>query len=113
MIDNNLLVPVQLTVTEKSLHTTVYFFFLIISGFKYKIRFCLQIFLVVTTTLVFHTTYVVCVNFYTLYKWRDLQFKVDSERQIFLEKLFMAIFFTLRVFVRNLLSGKNTFRILF
>ena len=27
---------------------------------------------------VFHTTYVVCVNF--IHKWRDLQFKVDSER---------------------------------
>ena len=31
--------------------------------------------------LVFHTTYVVCVNF--KHKWRDLQFKVDSKRQIF------------------------------
>ena len=31
--------------------------------------------------LVSHTNYVVCVNF--IYKWRDLQFKVDSERQIF------------------------------
>ena len=28
--------------------------------------------------LVSHTTYVVCVNF--IHKWRDLQFKVDSER---------------------------------
>ena len=28
--------------------------------------------------LVSHTTYVVCVNF--IYKWQDLQFKVDSER---------------------------------
>ena len=32
-----------------------------------------------------HTTYIVCVNF--IHKWRDLQFKVVSERQIF-EKLF-------------------------
>ena len=31
--------------------------------------------------LVSHTTYVVCVNF--IHKWRDLQFKVDSELQIF------------------------------
>ena len=31
--------------------------------------------------LVSHTTYVVCVNF--IHKWRDLLFKVDSERQIF------------------------------
>ena len=65
--------------------------------------------------LVSHTTYVVCVNF--IHKWRDLLFKVDSERQIFFfEKLFMAILFTLRVFARNLLRGnrrRNTFRILF
>ena len=33
--------------------------------------------------LVSHITYVVCVNF--IHKWRDLQFKVDSERQIFWE----------------------------
>ena len=38
-----------------------------------------------------HTTYIVCVNF--IREWRDLQFKVDPERQ----KLFMAILFTLRV----------------
>ena len=31
--------------------------------------------------LVSHTTYVLCVNF--IHMWRDLQFKVDSERQIF------------------------------
>ena len=31
--------------------------------------------------LVSHTTYVMCVNF--IHKWRDLQFKVNSERQIF------------------------------
>ena len=30
--------------------------------------------------LVSHTTYVVCVNF--IHKWRDLQFEVDSEWQI-------------------------------
>ena len=28
-----------------------------------------------------HATYFVCVNF--IHKWRDLQYKVDSERQIF------------------------------
>ena len=54
--------------------------------------------------LVSHTTYVVCVNF--IHKWRDLQFKVDSERQI-LEKLIMTILFTFRVFARNLLRGKR------
>ena len=31
--------------------------------------------------LVSHTTYIVFVTF--MQKWRDLQFKVDSERQIF------------------------------
>ena len=39
--------------------------------------------------LVTHTTYVMCVNL--IHKWRDLQFKIDSERQIFFEKLFMPI----------------------
>ena len=33
--------------------------------------------------LISHTTYVVFVNF--IHKWRDLQFEVDSERQIFWE----------------------------
>ena len=33
--------------------------------------------------LVSHITYVVCVNF--MHKWQDLQFKVDTERQIFWE----------------------------
>ena len=33
--------------------------------------------------LVSYTTYAVCVNF--IHKWRDLQFKVDSEWQIFWE----------------------------
>ena len=39
-----------------------------------------------------------------LFRWvllnycRDLQFKVDSEQQIFVEKLFMAILFALRIF---------------
>ena len=32
-----------------------------------------------------HTTNVVCINF--IYKWPDLQFNIDSERQIF-KKLF-------------------------
>ena len=51
-----------------------------------------------------HTNYIVCVNF--IYEWRNLQFKVDSERQIF-GKLFIAILFTLRVFIRNLLRGSG------
>ena len=65
--------------------------------------------------LVSHTTYVVCVNF--IHKCRDLQFKVDSERQIFRETFHgNFILFTLRVFARNLLRGnrrRNTFRISF
>ena len=58
--------------------------------------------------LISHTTYVVCVNF--IHKWRDVQFKVDCERQIFWET------FHDRVFARNLLRGNrrgNTFRISF
>ena len=47
--------------------------------------------------LVSHITYVGCVNF--IHKWRDLQLKVDSERQMF-GKLFMAIFFYFRVFAK-------------
>ena len=44
--------------------------------------------------LVYHTTYVVCVNF-TL-KCRDLQFKVDSEWQIFWENFHGNFYCTLR-----------------
>ena len=51
-----------------------------------------------------HTAYVVCINL--IHKWQDLQFKVDSERQIF-EMLFMTILFALRVFARNLLRGSR------
>ena len=64
--------------------------------------------------LVFHTTYVVCVNF--IHKWRDLQFKVDSERQIYLRNFSWQFLLTLRVFARNLLRGnrrRNTIRITF
>ena len=59
--------------------------------------------------LISHTTYVVCVDF--IHKWRDLQFKVGSERQIFCQ-----FYLFLRVFARNVLRGnrwRNTFRISF
>ena len=56
-----------------------------------------------------NTTNVMCVNF--IYEWRDLQFKVDSERQIF-EKLFKEISFALKVFGRNLLRGSRRRNIL-
>ena len=49
---------------------------------------------ITTRDRAFHTTHVVCVNF--IYENWDLQFKVDSEQQIF-EKLLKAILFTLRV----------------
>ena len=49
-----------------------------------------------------YTTQVLCVNF--ILKWRQLQLKVVSERQIF-EKLFMATLFTFRVYERNLLRS--------
>ena len=58
--------------------------------------------------LVSHTTYVVCVNL--IHKWRDLQFKVDSE-------LFMAILFTLMCFLfyqkMCILYQKMQFRVCF
>ena len=49
--------------------------------------------------LVSHTTYVVCVNF--IRKWRDLQFKVYSDRQIFWETFHNNFIYL--VFARNLL----------
>ena len=55
-----------------------------------------------------------CVNF--IHKRRALQFKVNSERQIFFRNFSWQFLFTLRVFTRNLLRGncqKNTFCILF
>ena len=55
-----------------------------------------------------HTAHVLCVHF--IREWRD--FRTTD----FVEKLFITILFTLRVFARNLLSGnrrRNTFRILF
>ena len=62
--------------------------------------------------LVSHTIYVVCVNI--ICKWRDLQFKIDCERQIF-KKPFMTILFAPKVFARNLLTvslGRNNFSFL-
>ena len=41
-----------------------------------------------------------------IHEWLDLQFKVDSERQIF-EKLFHGNFIFLRVFAKNLLRGSR------
>ena len=52
-----------------------------------------------------HTTYVVCINF--RHEWRDLQFKVDSKWQIFVQ-LFMVILFTLRVYAGNLPTGSRS-----
>ena len=42
-------------------------------------------------SLASHTTYVLCVNFIRM--WWDLEFNVDSERQIF-EKLFQGFLFS-------------------
>ena len=49
--------------------------------------------------LVSHITYVVCVNF--IHKRRDLQFKVDFERQIFWETVPWQYLFTPRVFLNT------------
>ena len=52
--------------------------------------------------LVSHTAYVVCVNF--IHKRRDLQFKVDSERQIFWETFHGNFIYSP---ARNLLRGNR------
>ena len=60
-------------------------------------------YLVITTPqvriidLVSHTTFVVCVNF--IHKWRDLQFKVDSEQKIFCETFHGNFFYLLPEFL--------------
>ena len=54
--------------------------------------------------LVSHTTYVVCVNF--VHEWRDLQFKVDSERQIF-DKVFIAIYIYSQSFCQKSAERKS------
>ena len=47
--------------------------------------------------IVLHTTYVVCANF--THKWRDLQLKVDSERNFSWQ-----FYLLLKVFAKNLLK---------
>ena len=54
-----------------------------------------------------HATYVVCFNFF-IHKWRDLQFKVDSEREIF-----MAIFIYSQSFCQKSAEEKIAEEILF
>ena len=55
-------------------------------------------------------TYVVWVNF--IYKWRNLQFKVDSKRQI-CEMVFKAVLFALRIFAGNLLRDSRLKKYIF
>ena len=54
--------------------------------------------------LAFHSTHVVCVNF--IREWRNLQFNVDSERQIF-EKLFHGRFIYLQSFCQKSAERKS------
>ena len=61
--------------------------------------------------LVSHNTYVVCVNLY-IHKWRNLQFKVDSERQIFWET-FHENFILLSEFLPEICWEEITEEILF
>ena len=51
-----------------------------------------------------HTTHVVCVN--SIRKWRDLQFNVDSEGQIF-EKLFLWQVYLLSEFCQKSAERKS------
>ena len=84
-----------------------------IYGFNVKTNFCIKIAQCENTInysihnwplqpssqdygLASHTTHVVCVNF--IREWRNLQFNVDSERQIF-EKLFHGRFNLLSEFL--------------
>ena len=60
----------------------------VVDSFKYKHNWPLQPFSQ-DYGIASHTTYVVCVNF--IHKWWDLQFTVDSERQIF-EKHFHGMY---------------------
>ena len=62
------------------------------------------------TGLVSHTTYVVCVNF--IHKWRDLQFKIDSERKIFWET-FLWQFYLLSEFLPEICWEQIAQEILF
>ena len=55
--------------------------------------------------LVSHTTYVVCVNF--IHKWRDLQFKVDSERQILFWETFHGNFIYSQSFFQKSAERKS------
>ena len=52
-----------------------------------------------------HTTHIVCFNF--IREWWDLQFNIDSERQIFEKIFYVKFLFTLRVLARNLLRGNR------
>ena len=51
------------------------------------------------------TTYAVYVYF--IHQWRDVQFKVNFEWQIF-EKVFMAILFAFRFFAQSLKAEKKS-----
>ena len=57
------------------------------------------------TDLASHTTHVVCVNF--ICEWRDLQFNVVSERQIF-EKLFHGRFIYSQSFCQKSAEAKSS-----
>ena len=48
---------------------------------------------------------VVCINF--ICKWRDLQFNVDFERQIFKETFLEQVYLTFRVFARKYAKKKS------
>ena len=90
-------------ISEDTSYLTTYIHTYIISDYKPSVRII---------DLVSYTTYVVCVNF--IHKCRDLQFKVDSEQQIFWKRFHGNFYLILRVFARNLLTDKrrrNTYKI--
>ena len=52
-----------------------------------------------------HTTYVVCVNL--IHEWQDLQFNIDSERQIFFKNFFHGRF----IYVNNIKDNSTRYLI--
>ena len=100
------------------IQTNIHSFFVFISYGRCHGRYCIHTYIighynssVRIIDLVSHTTYVVCVNFYTQVAGPTSLESTPNDR--FFEKLFMAVLFTLRIFARNLLRGNRRRNICF
>ena len=65
----------------------------------------LHIYIISHYGLASHTTHIVCIN--CIGKWRDLQFNIDSERQIF-NKLFHGSFIYSQSFCQKSAERKSS-----